>query len=244
VSLHLLISLVLIFFVSSLPCSHLTSILGLVRDEDQQRWLVLEEFCSFSSLNDFLCDESRHADLSIEVRLKMSLDLAKALEFLHSQGITHGNLTPDCIFVSHDYSIRLGGFGWTKYLAQFSGLNGVGRSSSTPTSSFIWIAPEVLLGGSASPSADVFALGMLMFWILTLKLPYTATPEISSSGIVSTPAAMLHAPVVLYTRILFNNLRPDIPAMFTEDVAKLLTELWDADPSVRPPSQDIIRRLQ
>eukprot|EP00475_Leptophrys_vorax_P029272 TRINITY_DN4279_c0_g2_i3.p1 TRINITY_DN4279_c0_g2~~TRINITY_DN4279_c0_g2_i3.p1 ORF type:complete len:176 (+),score=27.37 TRINITY_DN4279_c0_g2_i3:352-879(+) len=175
----------------------------------------------------------------------MCLDIAKSLEFLHSEGITHGNLTPDSIFVTHDYSIRLGGFGWTKLLPGVVELSSSGPKVSGQNNPFIWIAPEVLLGGSSDPSADLYSLGVILYWILSLKFPYSTSPsELLSSGQVASPTAMLHPPMVLYTRIIFNNLRPDIPPHFAEDISRLLCDLWDSDSSARPSILDVIRRLQ
>jgi serine/threonine protein kinase len=144
-------------YASSLSHPNLLGILGLARNEAEGNWLLLEEGESYRSLSDVLGDESVRNDLSEEVRLRMCLDLLKAVSYLHEQaGKPHGALFPGSILCSGSYRLVLSDYIWPECLSVLDSA-GVGLSSS-----YVWLSPEVLLGKSASLSSDVYSCGMLV----------------------------------------------------------------------------------
>ncbi len=107
--------------------------------------------------------------------------VAQAVDFAHSQGVVHRDLKPGNILLEptasdtivetlSDYRPQLTDFGLAKLLE--GGLQET-RSSmlvGTPT----YLAPEQLLGESSelSPAADVYALGVILFELVTLRTPF------------------------------------------------------------------------
>ncbi len=88
------------------------------------------------------------------------LDLLEVLEVLHERGWVHGDLKPENLRVVGP-RIRVLDLG----LARRSG---VARRSGTRA----WMAPEQLLGRAALPATDLYAVGLLVIWVLTGSLPW------------------------------------------------------------------------
>jgi transcriptional regulator with GAF, ATPase, and Fis domain/tetratricopeptide (TPR) repeat protein len=85
--------------------------------------------------------------------------LTPALEHLHARGFVHGDLKPENVIVASDGRVVLCDFG----LARASGERADGAGVS---GTFYSIAPELLLGAPPAPTADLFALGAMLFRLL------------------------------------------------------------------------------
>jgi Tol biopolymer transport system component len=94
--------------------------------------------------------------------------VADALDALHAQGITHGNVSPDTIFEAGTAHVRLGGLlpeELRAAIAARAGLPGGGDPAYT--------APEITRGTrKTTPAADIYALGATAFEALTGRPPY------------------------------------------------------------------------
>lgn len=94
--------------------------------------------------------------------------IASALEYAHQQGVLHRNLTTECIFVRQDGDLLIADFGVIHMLntgARFAtpdtrkGVYGMNESSAP--------APEQILGQTADTYTDVYALGAVLYRLLT-----------------------------------------------------------------------------
>ncbi|KAG8217352.1 kinase-like domain-containing protein [Butyriboletus roseoflavus] len=105
--------------------------------------------------------------------LKLLSQAAKGLEYLHDQQIVHGNLKCTNMLVSEEGIVTLSDFGLTQVLTDI-----VGKSAMvilTNTSAVRWHAPELSDGEDTTPTmaSDVFAFGMSILELLTMKPPYS-----------------------------------------------------------------------
>ncbi|KIL00635.1 hypothetical protein PAXRUDRAFT_681701 [Paxillus rubicundulus Ve08.2h10] len=105
--------------------------------------------------------------------LKLLSQAAKGLEYLHSQKIVHGQVKCNNMLVSDEGTVSLSDFGLTQVLTDV-----VGKAAMvilTNMSSVRWHAPELNNGEDATPTmaSDVFAFGMSVLELLTMKNPYS-----------------------------------------------------------------------
>jgi serine/threonine-protein kinase len=112
-----------------------------------------------------------HRRLSADEVLRIGVQLTEVLEYVHSQGVVHRDLKPDNIVMQPDGSVRLMDFGIALRLASrrltFSHLtNAIG----TPD----YMAPEQVRGERGDVRTDVYAVGVLLFELLTGRVPYPA----------------------------------------------------------------------
>jgi len=99
---------------------------------------------------------------------RVLIDVAKTLEYVHSQGLVHRDVTPSNIMVLGDGSIRLMDFGVVKEPG--GDLTVVGEVVGTVA----YIAPEQITGARVDARTDLYSLGAVLYLMLTGKRPFTA----------------------------------------------------------------------
>ncbi len=117
------------------------------------------------TLRDILDRDGR---LSWKQAIELGWQVASALQHAHNHGIVHRDLKPSNLYVSRDGSIRLGDFG----IALDTGEASITDQGLT-VGSWQYMAPEQIRGEDAvTGAADLYALGCLLFEIVTGQAPY------------------------------------------------------------------------
>ncbi|KAG8944683.1 hypothetical protein FRC04_001647, partial [Tulasnella sp. 424] len=108
-------------------------------------------------------------------RLKLSLDIAKGLAYLHSRTpeIVHGDLKSNNVLITNEDDAMLSDFGLSRIMEE----NPQWTPPHREAGSVRWMAPELLLDKEReSYSADVWSFGMVMFEVMTGNVPYSDLP--------------------------------------------------------------------
>jgi len=109
--------------------------------------------------------------------IDLAIQIADALADAHAAGILHRDIRPDTIIVTPKGNAKILDFG----LAAWTG-GGAERAAA-------YVSPEQALGEHVDSRSDIFSLGIVLFEMLTGKLPFTgATPSAISVQIVQAPA--------------------------------------------------------
>ena len=120
------------------------------------------------------CDERR---LGIEERLRLFERVCDAVDSSHRNLVVHRDIKPSNVFVTSDGVVKLLDFGIGKLLdADDPEETQPARRFFTPA----YAAPEQIRGETVSTSADVFALGMLLYVLLTGRHPHGDTTRSSA----------------------------------------------------------------
>jgi len=137
----------------------------------------------------------RDAEISIEATLRLFLDVINAVSYLHRNLVVHRDLKPSNIIVTLTGEVKLLDFGIAKLLDESSeagGLTRTGELLMTPE----YAAPEQLAGDPVTTATDVYALGTVLYELLTGNRPFDGSHRDSaviSSELPRTPSSMLRS---------------------------------------------------
>ncbi|GLH03286.1 Eukaryotic translation initiation factor 2-alpha kinase [Gryllus bimaculatus] len=133
--------------------------------EDETLSIVME-YAAGGTLGAFL--RGRNKALEEEDVLNLFCQILLGLEHVHSKDIVHRDLTTDNIFLTKNYKmIKIGDFGISKILASKSKANTV---VGTPC----YMSPELCQGRPYNNKSDIWALGCVLYEMLTLKRAFEA----------------------------------------------------------------------
>lgn len=110
----------------------------------------------------------RRKGLELTDRLKLFAKVCEAVAYAHRQGVIHRDLKPTNILVATDGTPRLLDFGVAKLLTNTEALTVTGQAPMTPG----YAAPEQLQGETVTPATDVYALGLILYELLTDQRPF------------------------------------------------------------------------
>lgn len=194
-----------------------------------ETWLVLE-YCDRGSLSKavkkgLLCD--RCGKPVMDHVLLSALDVANAMNYLHSLGITHGDVKADNVLLKSANTDRRGFF---CKVSDFGLSRSMGKSDYIQTFTYGTIThmpPELLKDGVLTPAVDVYSFGMLLWELLSTSQPY---PERN------------HGEIIL--AVVNEGRRPLIGPNYPEAFANLIRDCWKQSRHDRPTFFDIVRRLK
>lgn len=158
-------------------------------------------------------------------RLREGLvQLLRGLGALHAAGLVHRDVKPSNVLVTQKERVLLLDFGLMTERQQPS-LDGAPaqRRAGTPA----YMAPEQVTGAPVTPASDLYAVGAMLYQVLTGAFPFAAEPERLLALKVSQEPPHVHAQ------------SPDAP----EELAALARELLALEPKQRPTAEECIARL-
>ncbi|ELP92332.1 serine/threonine protein kinase HT1, putative [Entamoeba invadens IP1] len=133
---------------------------------------MVSEFAEYGSLQD-LMKHKKSDEVDMKLRVKMLLDAAKGISYLHENGILHRDIKPDNILVfsldlNQKVNAKLTDFGSARnvnlLMTNMTFTKGIG----TP----VYMAPEVLKQKKYTKSADVFSLSITMYETISWEKAY------------------------------------------------------------------------
>ncbi|KAF7850666.1 hypothetical protein BT93_L5136 [Corymbia citriodora subsp. variegata] len=156
-------------------------------------------------------------------RLRMALDVAKGLNYLHnlSPPIVHWDLKSPNLLVDKNWTVKVADFGLSRFKANTF------ISSKSVAGTPEWMAPEFLRGERSNEKSDVYSFGVILWELVTMQQPW--------SGL--SPAQVVGA-------VAFQNRRLAIPQNTSPLLASLMESCWADDPAQRPSFASIVHSLK
>jgi serine/threonine protein kinase len=139
---------------------------------------------------------------------EVALQIAQGLEAIHDEGIVHRDMKTANIMIDRSGSVRLMDFGIAKATQESgTGLTATGMIVGTPE----YMSPEQARGAPSDPRSDIYALGIILFEILTGDVPFRGdTP-------ISTILKQLQEPPLLQVEPIPPVLRPILARALEKD---------------------------
>ena len=143
---------------------HIIQIYFIGQDEAQTFFVM--EYIDGESLSDSLKREGR---LLPADALKILLDASQGLAAAHAQGVIHRDIKPGNIMINSRGVVKVGDFGIALANNDVSSkLTNTGAVVGTPG----YLSPEVCLGKAVDQRSDIFALGIVLFEMLSARMPF------------------------------------------------------------------------
>lgn len=134
-----------------------------IGEEDGQQFLVME-YVDGSDLKKYIQD---HAPLSNNEVVRIMEEVLSAMTLAHQQGIVHRDLKPQNILLTKDGTVKVTDFGIAVAFAE---------TSLTQTNSMLgsvhYLSPEQARVSKATVQSDIYAMGIMLFEMLTGHIPY------------------------------------------------------------------------
>eukprot|EP00045_Choanoeca_perplexa_P014136 m.164523 g.164523 ORF g.164523 m.164523 type:complete len:1162 (-) comp16581_c0_seq14:34-3519(-) len=196
---------------------------------------LVTEFLERGALRTLLAKE----EVPWEQRASLGLDAAHGMAYLHSlrPPRVHRDLKSANILVSSSWRAKVADFGTARLVdvaakerksfasAMFDTSTSLEMTGNVGT--LLWCSPEILRAEPYSCSCDVYSYGIVMYEILTCKLPYHD---------IHLKRWDMHAQ-------LRSGLRPTVPEDGDPAFKALMIRCWSEDPSQRPTFDEIVEEL-
>ncbi|KAK6181203.1 hypothetical protein SNE40_009113 [Patella caerulea] len=143
--------------------------------------------------------------------------MTSALAYIHEYGIIHRDIKTLNIFLTKSGLLKLGDFGISKIMQSQSGM------AETLVGTPYYMSPELMQGHKYNQKSDIWALGCVLYEMLTLRRTFEASN-----------ALKLARDIVL-------NQQSDINSMYSQEMQKLVTQLLQKEPANRPVCEEILK---
>lgn len=186
-------------------------------ERDGSGWIIME-LVQGRPLSDIL--EERGTMRPVEI-LTIMAQVARALQVVHDSGVIHRDVKPSNILINREGLAKLTDFGISTAVHQRP-MTATGMVMGTAQ----YLAPEQAMGNMATPSGDLYALGIIGYEALVGHRPFTGSTQVE--------IAFAHV----------NQEVPPIPGNVPKEVRDVIMELLSKSPADRPASaRELARRL-
>ena len=190
-------------------------VMKVLADGDHSQIYMVMEWVEGRLLRQVLNEQGK---LPPERAVKIALGIAEALEYIHTHGVVHRDLKPENIMLDPEDHIKLIDFG----IAANAGsrrltFSKFSQTMGTPD----YISPEQVKGKRGDARSDIYALGVMLYEMLTGKVPFTGA----------------NAFIIMNDRLLNNPIPPrEIDPEISLQLQEIIYRALERDPNKRYPN--------
>lgn len=188
---------------------------------DSDRLFLVMEYVPGTDLKTILKEKVR---LPVADAVNIIIQAAAGIGYAHRAGLVHCDVKPHNILVTPDQHVKVTDFGIARAMASIH----PDEKHDVVWGSPLYFSPEQAAGGAPSPASDVYSLGVVLYELLTGRLPF-------HSGDASELARMHREAVPVPPR----KLNPEIPLQLEQIIMKVLAK----EPSARYRTADQFGRV-
>ncbi|MCA9939123.1 MAG: serine/threonine protein kinase [Anaerolineales bacterium] len=177
--------------------------------QDGDQYYIVMEFVEGKTLKQIIRHQLQLGQvMAINRALDLTIQICAGIGYAHRAGLVHCDVKPQNIIVTRDERVKVADFGIARAVSD----------ASQEVRSVVWgtpqyLSPEQAEGKAATPASDVYAIGVILFELLTNRLPFQAESQSAMA------LKHLQEPAPPVTR--FN---PAVPPQIERIVSKLLAK--------------------
>jgi serine/threonine-protein kinase len=142
--------------------------------QDGDRHYIVMEYVEGRTLKDLVRQYNEDGqNMPVSRALDLSVQISDGIGYAHRAGLVHCDVKPQNVLVTRDDRIKVADFGIARAVSEASQHIDDDRVWGTPQ----YFSPEQAAGQPPSPSSDVYSIGVMMFELLSGKLPFTADSQ-------------------------------------------------------------------
>lgn len=189
--------------------------------QDNNTHYIVMEYIDGANLKDIIREE---APLSIAKALDLAIQICAGVGYAHRAGLVHADVKPQNILVTDNQKVKVTDFGIAQALA---------ATQPQERQKVVWgsphyFSPEQAQGEYPTPASDVYSIGIVMFEMLTGRLPFVGTDQqaLALAHIRDAPPRI-------------SELNPQVPT----DLERIVMKALAKDPNARHRSADVLGRI-
>ncbi len=156
---------------ASLSHPNIVSIFDVGHEEENNLYYIVMELIKGKTLKEII---NKDGALSWKWAVNIAMQIASALELAHKNGIIHRDIKPHNIIITEDGVAKVTDFGIAKAVS-----NSTITAFGTTIGSVHYFSPEQAKGGVTDAKSDLYSLGVVMYEMLTGKVPFDADTPVS-----------------------------------------------------------------
>ncbi len=176
--------------------------------QDGYKHYIVMEFVEGKTLKQII-QENGESPMPTSRDLDLIIQVCKGIGYAHRANLVHCDVKPQNIIVTLDEQVKVADFGIARAISGATQQGQVSQVWGTPQ----YFSPEQAAGDVPTPASDVYAIGIMLFEMLTGQLPFAAESHTAMA------LKHLHTPPPLVTQY-----NPAIPSQFAQIINKLLAK--------------------
>ena len=152
-----------------------------------------------------------------ETIVKYFYQICQGINYIHSKNVIHRDIKSQNIFLNKNGSIKIGDFGIAKALSKTN------SNAMTVIGTPYYFSPEIINGEPYNYKTDIWSLGVVLYELCTLKLPF------DSNNIAQ-----------LSMKILRGNYDP-IPFKYSKEMHSIIKKMLNVDQNKRPDIKEVLQ---
>ncbi|GEN44867.1 Stk1 family PASTA domain-containing Ser/Thr kinase [Alkalibacillus haloalkaliphilus] len=153
----------------SLSNDHIVNIFD-VGQEDDLHYMIME-YVDGMTLKEYI---QHKGTVSTHEAVRIMIQLSDAVEHAHDNGIIHRDIKPQNILMDHRGNVKITDFGIARALSSTSL-----TKTNDVMGSVHYLSPEQARGGTATRKSDIYSLGIVLYELLTGRLPFSGESAVS-----------------------------------------------------------------
>ncbi|XVF87476.1 hypothetical protein PTKIN_Ptkin18bG0122900 [Pterospermum kingtungense] len=182
-------------------------------------YCVITEYLSEGSLRAYL-HKLDHKSLPLQKLIAIALEVARGMQYIHSQGVIHRDLKPENVLIDEEFHMKIADFGIACEEAYCDLL-------TDDPGTYRWMAPEMIKKKSYGRKVDVYSFGLILWEMVAGTIPYEDMNPIQAAFAVVN-----------------KNLRPVIPGDCPPAMRALIEQCWSLHADKRPEFWQIVKVLE
>jgi serine/threonine protein kinase len=190
-------------------------VMKVLTDNDRSQVYMVMEWVDGRLLRNILAEQLK---LPPERAIRITLRILDALDYVHSRGVVHRDMKPENVMVDERDNIKLIDFG----IAGNAGSRRLTFAKFSPTMGTPdYVSPEQVKGKRGDQRSDLYALGVMLYEMLTGKVPFSGANPF----------------LIMNDRLLNNPVPPrEVDPAITPQLQEIIYRALERDPKNRYPS--------